>query len=372
MKRILLDRYSKKRCDIHLLDTIVSVSNNGGKPREKKFRTNLDALSYSQKEMWKLLKKRYVFSDPNAEFLSPALHLYVGPGFTGYMPLAPIPNSNSFYLAYVLGEFDQENIYRVDEDGTIKLVVEMPPPSLTFDMRYSRETNKIYINANHNILRIDPNTAELSRLSSEKVQNLSVFSLSNSRIAWIDGVMLRVTDRAKERVVWQKKIEVEPHKIHACDVAAGLSHDGKYLAYYRSDNKRKITILDVDAASEFEIDKDSEAITRKLFFTADNKFLFIQEGEGAWQMKYYNLEKKEGWCRLEDSGEDTVQESSVDGEHKRLLVCTRGLVKAYDMYTKEELFRFKPENMINYCNAIFLQNYVAAYTDHGCVSLYKI
>ncbi|MFU1796005.1 hypothetical protein ACM1RC_19260 [Paenibacillus azoreducens] len=364
MKRIFLNPDSPKTWEIECDGERVAMSNNGGKQREKRFDSPELASKYAEKEMWNRLKKGFIYSCAEAEPGNPLFHLYIGGGYTGSMPLAAIPETNQFYAGYVVGQFEKEEIYLIDEHGQKQLASVLEGNHLIYDMFYCPETGELLINDSHQISRL---AADGSIRCCTRAVYESTLSLSGSRALWYDAPHLVVTDLLTQEIIYQTRVAPEKVNGHSLQLCGGLSRSGQVFAYCTQPGE--IVICDLETHMEHSIAKDISALTVAMGFSSDDRYLFTQEQYGSWKLKCYDL----GTSTLAPEWKtDHVKSFAVHPSKPLLAMYSYGQVHLYHTHTLRHILEFKPEHVVKTCNLTFTKDYLALYSDYGCVSLYAI
>ncbi|KKO54107.1 hypothetical protein [Paenibacillus sp. DMB20] len=367
MERMLLDRGSGKTWSLKRIGHQVLTSANGGKEREKSFDNPEQAAKHAEKEVWSRLKKGFILSNLEAKPGEPVLQLYIGSGYTGSMPIAPIPGTNRFYLGYVVGSFEKEQVYLMDEHGVKRHTYELAGNHLIYDMRYCPEAGELLINDSHQIRGLSIDNGALRDYGSRARHPVSTLALSGSRAVWYDEPNLVVHDLLNQRELYRVKAECELYGGHSPQLCAALSHSGDMLAFCA--NGGEISIWDLPAKRETIIAKSSNAMTASMFFSPDDRFLFTQERYGTWELKRYDLGSMEA-CGEWSTG--SVKSCAADAGKGLVAVFNYGKISLYHMLAKECILEFKVEHVVKNCSMAFTKDYLAVYTDYGCVSLYKI
>ncbi|WMT39036.1 hypothetical protein RE628_16065 [Paenibacillus sp. D2_2] len=365
MRRVFQDSNSHKTWEIVCDGDRVVTSNNGGKPREKLFDDPGQAAKYAKKEMWSKLKKGFIYRNTEATPGTPLFQLYIGAGYTGFMPLAAVPDTNQFYAGYVVGEFEKEEIYHLDEHGRKQLSWELAGNHLIYDMYYCLEAGELLINDSHQIsgLVIGGSIRSYTTFTYHN----STLSLSGNRGLWYDGAQLVMTDLLKQECLYQTEVTPELVNGHSPQLCAALSRNGRFMAYCTHPDD--IIICDIKTGSAHSITKSISAMTAAMDFSADGRYLFTQEQYGSWELACYDMNTL---IRRSEWKTEHVRSFAVHSTKPLLAVYTYGKVELYHTESWQRILEFKPEYIVKNCKLVFTRDYLALYSDYGCISLYAI
>lgn len=365
MERTLTDRISNKTWSIQQTGNQVLISSNGGKAKEKVFDEPGQAAKYVQKETWSRLKKGFVLHNPQAGAGQPVLHRYIGGGYTGFMPLAAMEDTNTFFCSYVVGQFEKEEIYLMDDQGEKQTTYELPGQQLILDMRHCAEQNVLLLNIDHHIVGLSLGNGEMERYTPK--MPASTLSVSGSTALWYDKSSLVAYDLGTNTVRYTRQVECEKYGGHSTQLCAVLSHDGRLMAYCT--HTGEIVIVDMTTMQEHMIAKDKNAMTSSMAFSPDDRLLFTQEQYGSWSLKCYDLSTMTGY---RDWMTTDIKSFAIHERRRLLAVYNYGKIQLFDLQTMKPTMAFEVEHVVKNCTLTFTQDYLAVYTDYGCVSLYAL
>ncbi|MGG3836955.1 hypothetical protein ABEV00_07980 [Paenibacillus thiaminolyticus] len=368
MKRMLVDRSSGKTWSIRRNGNQVITSSNGGKEREKMFDTPEQAAKHAEKEVWSRLKKGFVLNNLEAGAGESVLHRYIGSGYTGFMPLAPVPGTNTLYAGYVVGQFEREQIFLLDEHGAMRHTNDLAGHHLIYEMRYCPEAGELLINDSHHIRGLSIDSGALHDYASAARHPVSTLAVSGSTAVWYDEPRIVVYDLLNQCEIDSKKVECELYGGHSPQLCAALSHSGHMLA--SCTHSGEISMWDMSAKKETVIAKPANAMTAAMFFSPDDRYLFTQEQYGTSGLMCYDLSTMApcgGW----DTGSN-IRSCAADAAKELVAVYQYGKIILYHMRTKQCILEFQLEHVVKNCSLAFTTDYIAVYTDYGCVSLYKL
>ncbi|NWL86604.1 hypothetical protein DMN77_03195 [Paenibacillus sp. 79R4] len=365
MSRLFQDSNSDKTWKIDWDGNRVVMSNNGGKPREKMFDDLEAAAKYAKKEMWNKLKKGFIYRNDKAAPGTPLFQLYIGAGYTGFMPLAAVSGTNQFYAGYVVGQFEKEEIYLLDEQGQKQLTWELAGNHLIYDMFYCPEAGELLINDSHQISGISADGSVRSCTSF--TYHHSTLSLAGNHGLWYDGTYLVVTDLLTQERLYQREATPEIVNGHSPQLCAALSGNGRLMAYCTHSDE--IIICDMETSSTHSIAKDISAMTAAMDFSADDRYLFTQEQYGSWELACYDMNTL---TRRSEWKTEHVRSFAVHPSKPLLALFSFGTVELYHTESWQRILEFRPEHVVKNCNLVFTKDYLALYSDYGCISLYAI
>ncbi|MFI8705789.1 hypothetical protein ACIGHG_01685 [Bacillus sp. NPDC077411] len=370
MHRMLIDRASGKTWSIQRNDSILATSTGGRKPREKQFDNAEQAAKQMEKEIWQRLKKGMIYHNLEVSAGEPVLQLYLGKGYTGFLPFVPIPGTNSSYVGYVIGQFQREEIYLIDEYGGKQVVFELGENHLVYDMYYCPYAGELVLNDCHSIRGYEVESRKLKLYSEPLYTELAVgntLSLSGDRVLWYHDSKLIVYDLIKEKVVCQIAVNCEVYGGHSTQLCAALSHSGDKFAYCT--NSREVKVYDIASGQEVVLPKSIHAMTTRIIFSPDDHLLFTQEQYGHWDLLVYDWQAKE---KCEDWQIGETRSCAIHAGKGLVAAYDRGKVRLYELVTKRLVATIVIEHVVKSCNIAFTEDYLAVYTDYGCFSLYAL
>lgn len=367
METILTDKQNQKTWSIQQIGNRVITASNGGKAKEKVFEEPEQAAKHVQKETWSRLKKGLVLNNPKAGAGRPVLHRYIGGGYTGSMPLAPVNGTNTFYCSYVVNQFEKEEIYLIDEQGEIRSTYELPGERMIYELSYCPAKNELLMNRDHQIAGLCVSNGEIREYTAHMKIPASTLSLSGTLAVWHDHPNLVVYDLETNVVRYTRKVNCELYGGHSPQLCAAVSHDGSLLSF--CEQSGEVVFVDLAMGLERTIAKAKSAMTAGMAFSPDGRFLFMQEEYGSWALECYVLESltsREKW----KTGE--IKSYAIQENGSLIAVYNNGKVQLYDIETMKRTFSFEVEHVVKNCNLAFTKDYLAVYTDYGCVSLYAL
>lgn len=359
-----MDRQSGKTWSIVADGAVLLTSANNGKEKSKTLAGEEEARRQAEKEIWSRLKKGFMYYNPEASAGAPVLHLYRGPGYTGFMPLAASPDTNSIYTAYVVGQFEQTELVRFSEQGEREAEHILEGSHMLYRMSWDTARNELLYNDSHQMGRVDLAAGTFHALSGEAMPN--DYSLAAGRAVWREGDSLLVTELETNRILLTLPIEPELYGGHSPQLAVALSPDGSRLAVCTHSDV--IVVHQVEGGEPATLVKSVPAMSASLSFSSDGRVLYSQERYGSWDLIAFDLESAHevGW-RLPD-----VMRTSFDPARGRIGVCRYRHMEVYDDRTRELLLSFPLEHVVKTAELAFTRDYAAVYTDYGCISLYKL
>lgn len=364
MRRVFLNPDNDKTWEITCEGERVIRSNNGGKPREKLFDDPQQAAKYAEKEMWSKLKKGFIYRNPEAAPGSPLFQLHIGSGYTGFMPLAAVPGTNQFYAGYVVGQFEKEEIYHLDEHGQKQLIWVLEGNHLIYDMFYCPEAGELLIDDSHQISGLSADGGVHSYTSFTRD---SILSLSGNRGLWYDGARLIVMDLLTKEHLYQTEATPEMVNGYSRQLCGGLARSGRRIAYCTHPDT--MVIYDLDTGIEHSIAKEISAMTVAMYFSADDRYLFTQERYGSGELACYDMNSL---TRRSEWRKEQVSSFAVHPAKPLLALFRFGKVELYHTESWQRILEFKPEHVVKNCKLVFTEDYLALYSDYGCISLYAI
>lgn len=367
MQQTLIDRGTAKTWSIRRSGTEVFKSNAGGKERMKSFESADEAAKHVEKEVWSRLKKGFVLSHPEAGPGQPVMHRYVGGGYTGFMPLAPIDGGNKVYVSNVINQFEKEEIRLLDAHGDMRTVIELPGGSMIYEMMYVPERAELLINRDHRIYALSLNDNRIHPLTRSPAVPASTLSVSGKTAVWYNDSRLVVSSLDTGEAVYTERVNPELYRGHSTQLSAALSLDGSLLAYCVQSGE--IVLCDLKTNQLRVMAKKTPSLTSRLCFAPGNRYLFALEKFGDWNLQVYDLavlELDETWPL------EGVKQFAIHEDKQLLAVYRYGKIRLIDLTAKRQMFEFPVEHFVKTCSLAFTRDYLAVYTDYGCASLYAL
>jgi len=379
MERLLIDRTSDKSWSIRWEGTAVYTRTNSGKEKMKGFETEEAASKHAHKEIWSRLKKGFIVSNSLAAAGEPVLHLYVPGGYTGFRPLSNVPGTNLLFYCALVGDFEGEVFVLINPQGEKQQEELLPATPLTFAMQYCAATGKLLCNRDHQIVEVSgfeqlgmENSAERDQVEA-KQRSLSTtgrtntLAVSDHHAVWYDHSSLLVTNLKTDAVIYQKEVLCELYGGHSPQLSAALASNGQSLAYCASSDA--IVLVDLLSGRERTITKSTTAMTKEMCFSSDGKLLFAQEMYGSWNLDAYvveSLHAVESWEPCQ------IKSFAIDNERKLIAAFFNKRIHLWDLATMKLKTTFPVEHVVKSCSLAFTKDYLAVFTDYGCLSMYAL
>jgi WD40 repeat protein len=361
--KVLVNTETGKTWQIRQDGKYLYTANNGGKEKETAFVSADEATKKAEKDIWAKLKADFVFRDENAKIGNPSMLRYIkNGGYTGFMPVCADEKNDDFFIL-VNNDFETETLLKISENGTREEVKTFPVKGLTFFMQYL--DGNIFMNTGHKIVFFDLSSGTVEKHSKMGESPTSVLDISGKRAVWYDEKKLTVFDFAVNKKIFEKEVKPEMYSGHTPQLSAAVY--GDWLAF--CSQSEKIVLLNIANGEEKIISKPTNALTYKMHFSADGKFLYTLEQYGRWSLAAYNTENlMQVW---EEKDAKTV---CFDNESKNFAVlkmyCNE--IAVYDANTQKEALTFKGEYIVKNAFMAFTKNCLAVYSDYGCLGLYNL
>lgn len=366
-KRTLRERTSGKTWQIERQGCELLMSSGTGKGRIKAFPDEEQARRQAEKKIWTRLKNGFVYLDEQADPGRPVLHLYRGAGYTGFMPLAVSTDCNDCYTAYVVGQFESTEIRRYNERGEEQMTFILPDQRMVYAMKWNKRQGHILLNDSHQIKLLDLNSGGEQSLSGSHMPN--DLDLAGGRTVWRERDEALVMDCASQQVLRRLPVSPEMYGGHSPQFAAALSPDGERLAL--CDQLARLVVYDVNDGDKAVIHKTrDEDLCQQLAFSRDGQFLYSLGVYAQPNLIAYDLnvpdEAHQAW-QLED-----VRDLAVDAVRGWLAVHRYKQVEIYEQRSHQLFMRFPLEHVVKRVEMAFTRDYLAVYSDYGCISMYKL
>ncbi|MFP4976173.1 hypothetical protein ACE6ED_12290 [Paenibacillus sp. CN-4] len=369
MQQTLIDRSggTAKTWSIRRSGTEVFKSNAGGKERMKSFESAEEAAKHVKKEVWSRLKKGFVLSRPEAGPGEPVMHRYVGGGYTGFMPLAPIAGGNQVYISYVVNQFEKEEIRLLDAHGDMRTIIGLPGGSMIYEMVYVPEREELLVNRDHRIYAISLKDNRLQPLTHRLGVPASTLSVSGKTAVWYNDSQLVVSSLDTGEAFYTDRVKPELYRGHSTQLCAALSPDGSLLAYSVESNQ--IVLCDLKTNQRSVLAKKTPSLTSQLRFAPGNRYLFALEQFGDWNLQVYDLAA----LKLDETWPlEGIKQFAIHEDKQLLAVYRYEKIRLIDLTAKRLTLEFPVEHIVKKCSLAFTRDYLAVYTDYGCASLYAL
>ena len=351
-----------------------SVKNGKTRLTQKEFAGIDEAQKACAKKEWESLKKGYVLQNAGAKAGEVSLHVYIGGGYTGALAFA---GAGGEFFIYKCGGHKEggaldDFLIRLDASGAVNQQTLLPKP---LAWQAERVGEILLLDLDHFIFKFDPATGEFSNLSqwlnfknSKEFTSFVCASKDTAAFAMLGQIF---TFRGGEiSPLSEYKSEMKSYTPILC---AAISDDGTRLALHCKQNEIKIlSTINGEILNEI---KGDFGIFDKICFLADGSVLGMERYAG----KLVCLDAASGerlkpaWLRSECAEAD---EFCISADGLQLALINYDKARIIDLKSGNLQLSFELSHVVKRCEVKFEringEEFLAARTDYGCFSLYRV
>jgi prophage protein gp49 len=365
------------RLNLRVQDKIlISESIKNGKMRQtqKEFASAGEAQKACVKKEWESLKKGYVLQNAGAKAGEASLHVYIGGGYTGTLAFAGVKGELFVYKCggYKEGGALDDFLIRLDASGAVKQQILLLKP---LAWQAERAGEILLLDLDHFIFKFDPESGEFNDLSKD-------MSFKNSKE--FTSFVCAAKDTAAFAMFGQiftlRGGEISPLSEYRSEMknytpilCATLNNDGMRLALHCKQKEIKI-LSTINGKILNELGGDF-GIFDKICFLADGSIL----GKERYTGKLVCLDATSGerlkpaWLQGEYAEAD---ELCISEDGSRLALIKYDKARIIDLKGGNLRLSFELSHVVKRCEAKFErindEEFLAARTDYGCFSLYRV
>lgn len=351
--------------------TLSTTTTTQGKSRETKKAFASAAVAQQEffKKEWGLLKKGYLLRQAAATPGQPALHAFIGGGYSGCLTVEPAGDHLAVYQCGSLDLPDPHDfLLLMDRQGTIHERIRLPKV-LPWHACYDAVSRSLLLDLDHFIYLYDLTTRTFRALTTKINQPASFAGLARngSRAAYGSHPHVEVCDLKTGKVILARDVSSELIGGHSPQLCGALDESGKRLALCTRSGE--IDLIDVATGSVVgQIQGDFEMIVQ-LDFAGD--WLLAREQYGKWALLCFDVTTQKPIKPL-SIGSGTLRHFCLNADATRIAVLMGPQVTVFDLSTGQQLCQFPVEHCIKSCQAAFWGDQLAIRTDYGCCSLYAV
>ncbi len=375
MTHHLTDSESGKVFNISLSgNKVITESGKPGKSKEteKEFANEKEAAIFFEKKEWEMLKKGFVFNNPQAVPGEPMLHYFMGSGYTGCLSIVNIGDCFAVYeLTGDKNSYKFDCLRFIDTNGKLIKRIELPKV-FPWAMLWHKEKNLLFIDLDHFIYSYNIENNTFTKLTETFVQPGSFISITENRIAYGADPNIYVLDLNSNKILFEQKVQSELYSGHSTQFQGGISKNGKKLA--GCTHSGVINIHDIDSGNT-EILNGNFQMVEAIEFIDNDSVLMLKEKYGSWGLRYFNIETKEEiiFPGLKIPGYDTlVHHFAINSDATKLVAVQHKKAYLFDLTTKQLLHSFNLSHTVKSAKPAFGKGCIGFRTDYGCFSVYKI
>ena len=223
----------------------------------------------------------------------------------------------------------------------------------------------IFMNTDHEIVSFALSSGNVEKHSKMSESPSSVLDILGKRAVWYDETKLTVFDFSVNKKIFEKEVTSERYGGHTPQLSAAVC--GDWLAF--CSQSEKIMLLNITTGEEKIISKPTNALTEQMHFSEDGKFIYTLEQYGRWSFVAYDTEKlTQVWERKD------VKNVCFDKESKNFALqkMYSNEIEIYNAKIQKKMLTFKGEYIVKNASMAFTKDYLAVYSDYGCLGLYRL
>lgn len=339
----------------------------------KKFPSKDAASLHWKKKEVELLKKGFIYKNPNANLGAATMHRFIGSGYTGALSFEP--TTEGIYVSKVCWDNNtpkdaiKDALVLIDEAGLLIDTINLPK-ALPWDICYNATQHLLYIYLDKRIYEYNIVTKvmlpltkiddlEHKRVTSTK--NALAFStkndlkFTNNLLTIHEGLFNFLVSRDNPSFAFQ------------------LSPDGQLLAVQQQ--AQVINIMNTQTGfTTMTLDINTAAVGQ-IEISPDNKILtFIDHSADYWQIRFFSLEtqKELFFEEIKLPPHEHLFYFCYDATHSKLVLNYRTNALVFDFQEKKFLHEFQFEHSVKKGSIKFVGELLGVRTDYGFFSLYKV
>ncbi|WP_147321930.1 hypothetical protein [Mucilaginibacter conchicola] len=371
----LTDPNTKKLSILTLSGTALTVETGSEgklKTTEKTFNDKEAASKEFIKKEWELLKKGYVLHNDNAGPGEPALHYYIGGGYTGALSFAA--TADNIYIYKNNGDYSANSApdslvvlsAKGDRIGDVNL-----PEKLAWDIAYNPVNSSLLMDLDYSIYEYGIEGDTFKQLAERGNSITSFITVADYTQAYAADDTAFVTDNNNDVLMsYPYQPEMVRGSVRFC---AQLSADGQLLALHQRDGEI-IIFNTAEGMIKGTITADFVGVAQ-MEFSKDSRLLIVREEYGRWGMRYFDTDTFTEIAFNELEVPEYTKEVNgfcLNANQSKLVLIQRSWVYVYDFVGKKLLHKFKADHVVKTLKAKFAGELLGIRSDYGCFSLYAV
>jgi len=376
MERSLIDYTKNKIWKAYITDSTLYTESGkvGGKMRktEKTFASPDVAANDMNKKVWSKLKSGFVYHNETAQAGEAMMHYFIAKAYTGALPVTMVQDK---VLVVEHGDGFKESFILVSYDGKVTDRI-AAPKGMVQRMIYSPKHDLVFLIVDHKIFVGDLKTGKYELIIGYQKNPASFITLSENEdyLAWGSSPKVGVWDVAAKQNIFNDTVPGD-YKIggHTSVLTGAITNDKKLIV---SSTKGACRVWDLNQPNKYEVIKgDFEGLRPIMLVDKQQQILVVSENYGDWKLKFFDLDKM-AFCEAPMEipyGYRNLLSYDFSPNGKYFAMSQRGEVLVFDWEAKELVRKIKLEHFIKRADIAFIgEDKIAARTDYGCLSLYKI
>ena len=157
------------------------------------------------------MRKEFVYQNPDVAFGEAQCHRYIGKDSNGFMPLATSLTRDDFFLTRVVGDFEDEILYRFDGNGEILETVSLGAKRMTYEQILC-PNGTLLMNNSYLIQQFSLHTHEITPFANKKNSMRTILDCSGDLALWYTGEEIVVFNFGSGTEVWREAVKCKKSK----------------------------------------------------------------------------------------------------------------------------------------------------------------
>lgn len=281
MEKTFLNPVTNKQWRIEIDENTIRTCLNGGRVKEILCDSAFQVKSKAASAMMGQMRKGFVYQNRDAAVGQARCHRFVGKDSNGFMPLATALTRDDFFLARVVGDFEDEILYHFDGSGEILETVSLGAKRMTYEQVLC-PNDTLLLNNSYLLQQFSLRTHEVTPFANKKNSMKAMLDQSGDLTLWYTGEEIVVFDFGSNTEVWREAVKCkkskDPNFAYYC---FGMLSPRQSKAAYRVTGG-EYALVDLKSAQKVVI---SNASWHPFFspddqcFSVGGKFYLTQTGE---------------------------------------------------------------------------------------------
>ena len=227
MEKTFLNPTTNKQWRIEIDGHTIRTCLNGGKVKEILCDSAFQVKSKAGSAMMGQMRKGFVYQNRDAAVGQARCHRFVGKDSNGFMPLATALTRDDFFLARVVGDFEDEILYHFDGSGEILETVSLGAKRMTYEQVLC-PNDTLLLNNSYLLEQFSLRTHELTPFANKKNSMKTMLDASGDLALWYTGEEIVVFDFGSNMEVWRETVKCKKSKDPNLPItASGCSLPGR-------------------------------------------------------------------------------------------------------------------------------------------------
>ncbi len=375
MEHLLYDDLAQKTTKISCEENTLNLKTvTGGKTKtaDKSYPSVEACRKEFFKKEWELLKKGAIMRNPAAGAGEPAVHIFIGGGYTGCLSFAATPNGTFVYQAGSNGREmgTQDKLLCISPDGRITSEL-LLPGLLPWEICYDAKLDNFLIDLDHYIYQYDFTSATFTKLTHELKMPASFATIGNGTWAYATHPFYYIKSGNGQPKEFKLDVAFVKGSIPLC---ASLSPDGEILALNNSEGT--IQLIDTNTTGVTTTIQGDFGRVEQILWTKDSKQIIVHSLRASNAIRFFDSatgsEMLHQTLTLPTYTQD-INDCCINADNTLLVCLQRTTAFVFDFNTKSLLYEFPVYHCVKTAQVRFIDGkQVGVRTDYGCFSIYHL